>query len=193
MKRTPKLYQITGKGALAKTILYYKIGFAILVLCIFYVFSFMIYENRIFLFINQAITIALINLIVGFNSNPTLKIYPLSGKFLYAYGLRSRVINSGNFKSLSVGHGIIIQTKNDKRINIRLDEFPKIDIQKLKDNFQAIFIENKPIKDVFLSNPVEGFHVANKTILETPNPWPQVLFIFSCVAMVAYLFYLMLN
>jgi hypothetical protein len=60
-------------------------------------------------------------------------------------------------------------------------------------NSQAIFIENKPIKDAFLSNPVEGFHAVNKTILETPNPWPQVLFIFSCVAMVAYLFYLMLN
>ncbi len=92
-----------------------------------------------------------------------------------------------------MGNDIIIQTKSDKRIKIRLEEFPNIDIQKLKNNFQAIFIENKAIKDVFLSNPVDGFHVANKTILETPNPWPQVLFIFSCVAMVVYLFYLMLN
>lgn len=77
MKSIPKLFQITGKNALAKTILYYKISLVILVLCIFFVFFSTIYENRIFLFINQAITIALINLIVCFNSNPTLKINPL--------------------------------------------------------------------------------------------------------------------
>ena len=192
MKRAPSLYVITGKSTLAKTILYYKIGLVVLVLCVC-AFLVTILENKIFLFLNQIFTISAVNLIVCFNRNPTLKIHPLSGKISYIYGLRSRFINSGNLKSLSLENDIVFQTKKDKRIIIRLKEFPNIDIQKLKDNFQAIFIEKKPVKDVFLSNPVDGFKVVNKTILETKNPWPQVLLIFSCVAVVLYLLHMILN
>jgi hypothetical protein len=51
-------------------------------------------------------------------------------------------------------------------------------MRSLANYIESLMSNEGQIMNVFFERESSGFHVTKKVVMETPNPWPQVFFIF---------------
>ncbi len=126
--------------------------------------------------------------------NPSIHIDAISNKTTLNLGRKQIKINSNQIKSVEYTDSLIELTmKKDKKIKINSENFPKIKMQGLASYFISIINDNSEIKNEFFEHEDSGFKVFKKTVIETPNPWPQVFLIFFACFVVVMIFYWIFN
>jgi hypothetical protein len=146
---------------------------------------------RIFALTLQAV---LISLIFTWHRNPSILINIRNNTIVYYSGRRTFKIKPCHLKTVKLSGGILeITAKNGKNIRISPGDFPTIDLQSLANYIKTLTSNGGPIEDGFFDNENSGFHVTTKTVMESPNPWPHVLFIFFILFAVVMVIYFIIE
>lgn len=129
---------------------------------------------------------------LSYRTNPkkVLFIHAANNAIVFTSGIRHCKIKPDDIIAVnSSGQAIEIVAANDKSVNIDSEDFPKINMPALADYFRSVMRKDGQINAEFFMENDSGFHVTTRTVMETPNPWPHVLFIGLCFFIVCAVVY----
>ena len=120
---------------------------------------------------------------ISYRINPrkVLFIHAANNSIVFSSGIRQRRIKPDDIIAVnSTAKAIEIIAVNDKIVKIDSEDFPKVNMSALAGYFRSLMRKEEQIDHEFFTVKDSGFHVIYRTVMETPNPWPRVLFIGLC-------------
>jgi hypothetical protein len=104
-----------------------------------------------------------------------------SNVIFYNSGRKQYKVKPDDIQAMQLNDGVMeIVTRKPKTIRIDCEDFPKINMQGFAKYIESIMKKEGKTKSDFFKDKDSGFHVTEKIVLESPNPWPHVLFIGIC-------------
>ena len=119
--------------------------------------------------------------LIWINKGQTIVIDAAKHILDYTCGRKRYRIKPADINAVNSGDGCVeILAGKDRKIVIRSEAFPHVNLQGLAGYFDSVMRNDGDIRNAFFEDRDSGFHVTRKIMLESPNPWPHVLFIAAC-------------
>lgn len=137
--------------------------------------------------------VALQIVILKFPRRQSILIRANNNVIFYNSGRKQYKIKPDDIQKMQLNGGVMeIVTRKPKIIRINCEDFPKINMQGFAKYIESIMNKEGKIKHDFFKDKDSGFHVTEKTVMESANPWPHVIFIglcfFAVIAAVSWVF-----